>query len=488
MGYTITLHNSPVEICYFHGVHRRIHSCLPPKVDNGSEREAISLVCRGLQGSACIDTDEFDEDECLSSQDSKASAKRKFKEQINSEKLLNPSTSALDGSFVRNDKETNNDILQNLCSNGKLNDASRLIEIMAHQNQIPHFPSCINLIRGFVKVNELDKANKVLQIMIMSGGIPDNITYNMMVRGLCKKGRIRSANDLLEDMSLSGCPPDVITYNTIIRCMFDNGFFDQAVGFWKDQLRKGCPPYLITYIILIELVCKHCGTARAMEVLHDMAIEGCYTNIVTYNSLVNLTCKLGKYDDAALVIYNIISYGLEPNAVTYNTMIHYEVDEILAIMKETSHPPTVVTYNMLINGLCKYGPLDRAISIFDQIVSRNCSPDIVTYNTLLGALSKEGMNRLNQVEGAIGILKVMAGWEHRVGTSSYKMVVLQLCKVDNLDLAIQVLEMMVSTRSKQEEYATIIRGVVNAGMKQKANKLHQKMKEWEVFRGRKPWS
>ncbi|GMI84494.1 hypothetical protein like AT1G08610 [Hibiscus trionum] len=466
MGYTIALHNAPVEICRFHGVQwgsmqlgsgcssvkcsivkvstshltcsnkcsHRIHSCLPWKVDNGSKREAVSLVCRGLQRNVCIDTDEFDQDECMSSEDSNSSAKRKFKEQINSKKFSNPMTSASDGPFVRNDEEANNDVLQKFCSNGKLNDATRLIEIMARQNQIPDFPSCINLIRGFVKVNELDKANKVLQIMIMSGGIPDNITYNMMVRGLCKRGQIRSAIDLLENMSLSGCPPDVITYNTIIRCMFDNGIFDQAVGFWKDQLRKGCPPYLITYTILIELVCKHCGIARAIEVLHDMAIEGCYPDIVTYNSLVNLSCKQGKYDDAALVIYNIISHGLELNAVTYNTLIH---------------------------SLCNHGCWDEVDELFPGS---------------------------NQVEGAVGILKVMAEMKHRVGTSGYKMVILELCKADKVDLAIQVLEMMVSTRIKPDEYSTIIKGLANAGMKQKANKLHQKLTEWEVFRERKPWS
>ncbi|XP_039063982.1 pentatricopeptide repeat-containing protein At1g08610-like [Hibiscus syriacus] len=230
MGFTVALHNSPVEICRFHGVQwgstqlglgcssmkcsivkvstshlafsnkcsHGIHSCLPWKVDNGSEREAMNLI-------KMI---------CLNSEDSNASAKRKFKEQINSKKLPNPLTSSLDGPFVRNEEETNNDILQKFCSSGKLNDATRLIEIR-RQNQIPHFPSCINLTRGFVKVNELDKADKVLQIIIMSGGIPGNITYNMMVRGLFKRGRIRSAIDLLEKMSLCGCPPrcDYVQYN-----------------------------------------------------------------------------------------------------------------------------------------------------------------------------------------------------------------------------------------------------------------------------------
>ncbi|CAK9137246.1 unnamed protein product [Ilex paraguariensis] len=89
---------------------------------------------------------------------------------------------------------------------GKLVDASKLIEVMARRNQIPHFPSCINLIRGLVKIDRIDRAAKVLKVMVMSGGIPDTITYNMLIGGLCKKGQLKSAIDVLEDMSLSGCP------------------------------------------------------------------------------------------------------------------------------------------------------------------------------------------------------------------------------------------------------------------------------------------
>ena len=238
---------------------------------------------------------------------------RKFRKHLDIDKTMHSSIMLFEGPFISNDEETNKTLLQNLCKQGRLKAAARLVDVMARKNQIPHFPSCSNLVRGFIKLGQMGQACKILQIMIMSGGVPDVITYNMIVGGLCKIGHLRSAIDILGDMSLSGCSPDAITYNTIIRCMFDNGEFEQAINFWKDRLRMGCPPYLITYTVLIDLVCKYCGAARALEVLEDIATEGCCPDIITYNSLINFTCKQGRFEDTALVILSLLSYEMQPN-------------------------------------------------------------------------------------------------------------------------------------------------------------------------------
>ncbi|KAF8398794.1 hypothetical protein HHK36_014652 [Tetracentron sinense] len=172
-------------------------------------------------------------------------------------------------------------------SKRKLTEASKLIDVMGRRSQIPHFPTCINITRGLIKVGQIEKAAKV---MVMSGGVPDIITYNML-----------------------------------------------------DQLRKGYPPYLITYTVLTELVYRHCGVERGIEVSEDMAIEGCYPNIVK-GSMKILPCH-GYWD---------------------------EVDEILSIMNETSNPPVIVNYNILINGNIGY------------------SPCLITYNIVIDGLAKKG--------------------------------------------------------------------------------------------------
>lgn len=86
-----------------------------------------------------------------------------------------------DGPLVENDEETNNEILQNLCRNGSLMEATKLIDIMSQINQIPNSTCSTNLIRGLIRIGRIERASRVLKTMVMSGLVPNVITYNMMV-------------------------------------------------------------------------------------------------------------------------------------------------------------------------------------------------------------------------------------------------------------------------------------------------------------------
>ncbi|XP_019095090.1 PREDICTED: pentatricopeptide repeat-containing protein At1g08610-like [Camelina sativa] len=482
------------SLCLLNPLSCRKMSSLDWKQEIVLKKDVYMMRCQGVLNGVCIDhVNDVTE---RSSEFHHYGVGTNLRAREKPRKHLGSSSLSSDGPITENDQETNNEILHNLCSNGKLTDACKLVEVMARHNQVPHFPSCSNLVRGLARIDQLDKAMGILRIMVMSGGVPDTITYNMIIGNLCKKGHIRSALVLLEDMSLSGSPPDVITYNTVIRCMFDHGKAEQAIRFWKEQLRNGCPPYMITYTVLVELVCRYCGSARAMEVLEDMAVEGCYPDIVTYNSLVNYNCRRGNLEEVALVIQHILSHGLDLNTVTYNTLLHSlcsheywdEVEEILNIMYQTSYCPTVVTYNILINGLSKARLLSRAIDFFYQMLEQKCSPDIVTYNTVLGAMSKEGMIygfcRANLVEDASQVLKETSNRGNGIRGSTYKLVIQGLCKNKEMEMAIEVVEIMLTSGCKPDEtiYTSIVKGVEEMGMGSEADQLQKKLKQWKLSR------
>lgn len=145
------------------------------------------LRCRSFQRSVLIDrANEVDhEDWCFGSD--YVGERRNSRELLDSKKSINSPTLSPEAPFVQNDEMTNNEILQRLCSRGKLTVAARLIDVMARKSQIPHFPSCTNLIRGFIRKGFVDEACKTLNKMVMSGGVPDTVTYNMVIGGLCKK-------------------------------------------------------------------------------------------------------------------------------------------------------------------------------------------------------------------------------------------------------------------------------------------------------------
>ena len=93
-----------------------------------------------------------------------------------------------------------------------------------------------------------------------------------------------------------------------------------------------------------------------------MISKGHEPNVVTYNTLIDGLCKEGKIDKAVDILHDMISKGHEPN---------------------------VVTYNILINGLCKKGEIDKAVDILHDMISKECEPNVVTYNTLIDGLCKK---------------------------------------------------------------------------------------------------
>ncbi|KAJ8510680.1 hypothetical protein OPV22_001114 [Ensete ventricosum] len=392
----------------------------------------------------------------------------------------NASGLTLDGYHLEHDETSNNDVLCNLCENGKLMEACNLVDVMARLSQVPDLRSCINLIRGLINVDRIEKAIRVLQVMILSGGVPDIITYNKLIGGLCRRGQLNSAIKLVEDMGFCGCPPDVITFNTLFRSMFEHGKYDEAIWFWKNQLRKGYPPYLISYTILLELVCKNCGIRRAMTAMEDLAFDGCHPDLVTFNSLINLICKRGKFEDVAMVVGGLKSHGLEPNAVTYNTLLHSfcikgkwaEADDMLCIMKKASYPPTVVTYNILINSLCKYQILDRAIDVLHKMLNEGCSPDIVTYNTLLASMCKVDMT-----EEALNILHSLRDNGYSLVVISYNTLIDGLAKKGEIKKAMVLFNEMVSDGIAPDDitYGSLVMGFCKQDMVHEAVEILQGM-------------
>jgi pentatricopeptide repeat protein len=52
--------------------------------------------------------------------------------------------------------------------------------------------------------------------------------------------------------------------------------------------------------------------------------------------------------------------------------------------------PDIVTYNSLINGLCKRGRIQEALNLFEKLQAEGIQPDSITYNTLICWLCREG--------------------------------------------------------------------------------------------------
>ncbi|XP_016200095.1 pentatricopeptide repeat-containing protein At3g60050-like [Arachis ipaensis] len=93
--------------------------------------------------------------------------------------------------------------------------------------------------------------------------------------------------------------------------------------------------------------------------------SGIDPDIVTYTILIDGLCKSGRLENAKEIFQDLSIKGYHLNTRIYNVMI---------------------------NGLCKEGLLHEALALKLEMEDNGCSLDAVTYETTIRALLEKGEN------------------------------------------------------------------------------------------------
>jgi leucine-rich PPR motif-containing protein len=67
-----------------------------------------------------------------------------------------------------------------------------------------------------------------------------------------------------------------------------------------------------------------------------------------------------------------------------------EAQSLVDLMVRVGVKPDVISYNIILNGLCKNDFVDDAFKMFRSLCSMDFQLDIVTFNIMIGALLKSG--------------------------------------------------------------------------------------------------
>nr|UPT48477.1 pentatricopeptide repeat protein AaPPR144 [Agave angustifolia]UPT49828.1 pentatricopeptide repeat protein AaPPR1574 [Agave angustifolia] len=108
--------------------------------------------------------------------------------------------------------------------------------------------------------------------------------------------------------------------------------------------------------------------------------------------------------------------------------------------------PDVVTYNCLIDGLCKTYRIEHARQLFDEMVLKGCLPNRVTNNSFVRYYSV-----VNEVGKAIEMMKMVVLCRHGVPSCSSYTSVIHLCEAGRVSEARDFLVEMVDSGSTPRE-------------------------------------
>ncbi|CAG7901608.1 unnamed protein product [Brassica rapa] len=247
-------------------------------------------------------------------------------------------------------------------------------------------------------------------------------SFNLIIDILGKVRQFDVARQLIVEMEQhESLKPSSETFLILVKRLIAAGLTRQAVRAFDDapcflENRLGVDEFAF----LLDTLCKYGHTKLAVGVFNERKAEFGSDEKV-YTILIAGWCKLRRIDMAERFLAEMIGSGIEPN---------------------------VVTYNVLLNGICRTASLHpeerfernvrNAEKVFDEMRERGIEPDVTSFSIVLHMYS-----RAHKSELSLDKLKLMKAKGISPTTETYTSVVKCLCSCGRLEEAEELLEAMV---------------------------------------------
>jgi pentatricopeptide repeat protein len=143
-------------------------------------------------------------------------------------------------------------------------------------------------------------------------------------------------------------------------------------------------------------------------------------------------CKRGMVDEAVELFDQIEKLRCGPSVVTFNALINglckaHKLKEVGfcsgLTLSDSRADPDIITCNILINAYCRACNIEGAYMLFEELQKNGLSPDCVTYRTLI-----KGLYIVDREVEAFNIFKHMREAGREPTLSVYKTLMTWLCK------------------------------------------------------------
>ncbi|KAL0924719.1 hypothetical protein M5K25_005572 [Dendrobium thyrsiflorum] len=253
----------------------------------------------------------------------------------------------------------------------------------------------------------------------------------------------------------------VATVTSVIKILGDQGLGKEALAAFYRMKQVHCKPDVQCYNTVIAALCRVGNFKTARSLLEQMELPGarCPPDTYTYTILISFYCKRSMQTGCRKAIRRRI----------------WEANHMFRRMLFKGFVPDIVTYNCLIDGLCKTYRIGRAHELFDDMLMKGCIPNKVTYNSFIRYYSV-----VNEVDKAIEMMREMVARKHGIpSSSSYTPVIHALCEGRRFNEAREILLEMVNGGHIPREftYRLVCDALSSSGEKGLSEEVRRRVEE-----------
>ncbi|KAJ6673124.1 ATPASE EXPRESSION PROTEIN 3 [Salix viminalis] len=182
-------------------------------------------------------------------------------------------------------------------------------------NLIPSEITYATLIDNLCKEGYLVDAKKLLERMLLKGYNGNTRIYNSFIHGYCKFGQLEEALMILDHMEIKYHDPDEFTVSSVIYGFCQKGDMEGALGFYFEHKGKGIPPDFLGFLHLIRGLCAKGRMEEARNILREMLqsqsvkelINSVNTEVETESieSILVFLCEQGSIKEAVTVLNEV---------------------------------------------------------------------------------------------------------------------------------------------------------------------------------------
>ncbi|GAB2277297.1 hypothetical protein Dimus_012005 [Dionaea muscipula] len=244
---------------------------------------------------------------------------------------------------------------------------------------------------------------------------PDVASFNLIVDILGKVRQFDVAWQLILQMQTLNLKPESSTFLILIRRLIAAGFTRQAVRAFDDM-----PCFVESeassdddFIYVLDTLCKYGYIRVAMEVFNKRKCNY-EVGLKVYTVLIYGWCKLKRVDMGERLLREMLEKGIEPNVVTYNVLLHgicrrasLHPDErfegiirsahrVFDEMHERRIEPDVTSYSIVLHVYSRAHKPDLTLDKLEMMKRKGICPSVATYTSAIKCLSSCG--RLEEAE------------------------------------------------------------------------------------------
>ncbi|CAN8257679.1 unnamed protein product [Cochlearia groenlandica] len=186
-----------------------------------------------------------------------------------------------------------------------------------------------------------------------------------LIRSYGRASMFDHAMKTYEDMEKLGTPRSVVSYNALLAACLNSNLFERVHKVFDEmpQRYNSITPDKVSYGMLIKSYCDSDSPEKAMEIMRSMEEKGIEVTIIALTTILGSLYKKGLVDKAETLWTEMVNKGITFDNTVYNVRLMYAAKESPERVKE----------------------------LMVEMSSLGLKPDTISYNYLMTAYCVKGM-------------------------------------------------------------------------------------------------